>query len=584
MEIPGYQLKQPIGEGGMSEVYLAEQLSLHRTVAIKFLSEQLLGHSTALDLFENEPLIVARLNHPKIIHVIDKGVTQSGKPYFVMEYVEGVTLHDLIQDEKVPTSQKIQYLIQVCRGLSYAHRNGIIHSDIKPANIIIDKENNARILDFGIASFYTDERFIKQSGNQVIGTERYMAPEAKKASINASLLSDIYSLGVMMFEIFSENFSDPIDKPAVEQSKLPKSLKRIILQCLAENPADRPTSASVVENELLHIIKGAHLAASQKVNAEQDVQTLSQKFNLLDIISENEFSTVYLYEKKQSKDLMVIKKRKNDSSGLKVAKLLTNLKHPNIINIYGTASNQRAFILVMEYMNAGSLSERLLQPFEFKNFFSIANELLNGLIFAHQNRIYHGNIRPTNILFTQKNEVKLTDFGSSEHYHHEEDMENWYSPQKMEPVSPQLDIFALGAIFYHMLTGNPIQWKNGQIVWTEQYGELPKQLHEFLLKMLALDPEYRYQSAAEVQQALAEIMVQPENKLKRKPTFTPIGIKRKAKASISFIRWFKNLLWIVVFAIAFTYVQIYFFLPEVKAIIHQMLHDFLIWWAAQLKP
>ena len=138
MEIAGYRLEEKIGEGGMSEVYRAEQLSLKRTVAIKFLSEQLLNHSTAQALFENEPLIVARLNHPKIIHVIDKGITQSGKPFFVMEFVEGVTLHDLVQDKKIPNSQKVQYAIQICRGLSFAHRNGIVHRDIKPANIIID--------------------------------------------------------------------------------------------------------------------------------------------------------------------------------------------------------------------------------------------------------------------------------------------------------------------------------------------------------------------------------------------------------------------------------------------------------------
>ncbi|WP_144391695.1 protein kinase domain-containing protein [Pleionea sediminis] len=584
MEISGYQLKEQIGEGGMSEVYLAEQLSLRRTVAIKFLSEQLLNHTTALDLFENEPLIVARLNHPKIIHVIDKGVTESGKPYFVMEYVKGVTLHDLVQDDEIPMSKKIQYIIQVCRGLAYAHRNSIVHSDIKPANIIVDTEDNARILDFGIASFYTDERFQSNNRTQVIGTERYMAPEVQISSANASLLSDIYSLGVMMFEVFTENFIDPVSQPNIEASNLPKSIKKVISQCIAKDPSQRPTSASVVENQLLQVIKGAHLAASQKESAEKDVQALNKKFTLLDVLNENEFSTVYLYEKKKSNDLIVIKKRNHDSSGLKEAKILSNLKHPNIINIYGTASNQRAFIVVMEYMNAGALSDRLLTPFKFNDFFSIATDLVDALVFAHQNRVHHGNIRPSNILFSQTNEVKLTDFGLSEHYHHEEDVDNWYSPQKEEAISPQLDIFALGAVFYHMLTGSPIQWKKGQIAYTENYGELPKRLHEFLLKMLALEPSFRFQTAVEVQRELAKLKALPEKDLKRKSVFTPIGIRRKAKASLPFFRWFNNLFWILVFSVGFTYLQIYFFLPEVKIHIHQILREFLLWWAAQLKP
>ncbi len=590
MEIAGYRLEEKIGEGGMSEVYRAEQLSLKRTVAIKFLSEQLLNHSTAQALFENEPLIVARLNHPKIIHVIDKGITQSGKPFFVMEFVEGVTLHDLVQDKKIPNSQKVQYAIQICRGLSFAHRNGIVHRDIKPANIIIDSENNARILDFGIASFYTDERFVQKSAAQVIGTERYMAPEVKVSSSNANLLSDLYSLGVLMFETFSENFIDNATPQNIEQSSIPKPIKKIILSCISADPAQRPTSASVIENQLLHIIKGAHLALSQKAAAEKEVASISKNFTLLDVISENEFSKVYLYEKQKSSDLLAIKKRNHDTSGLKEAKLLSSLKHQNIINIYGTSSNRRAFITVMEYMNAGSLAERLLQPFSFDEFFKVAEGLLAGLNFAHQNRILHGNIRPSNILFSQSGEVKLTDFGLSEHYHQHDnfnlehlDQKNWYVPEKMEPVSNAFDIFSLGAVFYHMLTGEPIQWKNRQIAWTEPYGKLPKKMQEMLIKMMALDPEFRYTSISEVQYRLSQLKnLYGTRQQKRSTGISTTNIKQKAKASLSFMRWFKNLLWIVVLALAIFYVQVYFFMPDIKQFIHQTLREFLLWWASQL--
>jgi serine/threonine-protein kinase len=584
MEIPGYRLEEKIGEGGMSEVYRAEQLSLKRTVAIKFLSEQLLHHPTAQDLFEHEPLIVARLNHPKIIHVIDKGITENGKPYFVMEYVEGITLHDLVQEKSISNSEKIQYLIQICRGLSYAHRNGIVHRDIKPANIIIDQENNARILDFGIASFYTDDRFIQKSHTQVLGTERYMAPEVKASSANASILSDIYSLGVLMFEVFGENFVDPCTPQNVQKAEIPAPVKRIILNCIHPRAAQRPTSTSVIENQLLSIIKGAHLAASQKANAEKDIASLSKKFALLDVLNENDYGAVYLYEKNDTNDLIVIKKRSFDASGLKEAKLLATLKHENIINIHGTASNRRSFIVVMDYMSGGSLSDRLMQPFNLDSFFPIADALLDALSFAHQNRIFHGNIRPSNILFDSQDKVKLSDFGMTEHYHCFEDQTNWYLPQKEEPISAALDIFSLGAVFYHMLTGEPLQWKNGQIAWTEAYARQPKPVQEFLLKMLALAPDYRFASALAAKNSLKQLKNKPKSQLKPQNPFAPKGLKQKAKQGVSLLKILNNIFWILLLALAITYSQIYFFFPEIKLFIHQTLRDFLLWWAEQLKP
>ncbi|NKO00919.1 hypothetical protein, partial [Weissella cibaria] len=150
----------------------------------------------------------------------------------------------------------------------------------------------------------------------------YMAPEVKASSANASILSDIYSLGVLMFEVFGENFVDPCTPQNVQKAEIPAPVKRIILNCIHPRAAQRPTSTSVIENQLLSIIKGAHLAASQKANAEKDIASLSKKFALLDVLNENDYGAVYLYEKNDTNDLIVIKKRSFDASGLKEAKLL----------------------------------------------------------------------------------------------------------------------------------------------------------------------------------------------------------------------------------------------------------------------
>ncbi|NVK87317.1 MAG: protein kinase [Gammaproteobacteria bacterium] len=581
MDIPGYRLQHKIGDGGMAEVYAAEQLSLKRRVAIKFLSEQLLNHATAKQLFENEPLIVARLNHPKIIHVIDKGVTAEGKPYFVMEYVAGISLHDAIQENELPLLKKLNYVIQICRGLSFAHRNGIIHRDIKPANIIIDSEDNARILDFGIAALFANERFHSGQRSQVLGTDRYMAPELKESAENASILSDIYALGALMYELFSEDFESPITIVNTQAATIPPMIKAIIVQCLNIKAENRPTSAAVIENQLLQVIKGAHLAKSQKQSAEKDIASLSKNFTLLEVFNENEYGAVYLYERQKTNDLIVIKKRANDSSGLKEAKLLTSLKHPQIANIYGTASNQRSFIVVMEYLDGGTLADRLIQPFPLDEFYHVAGQILAGLEFAHKNRIIHGNIRPTNILFDQTGSVKLSDFGYCEHYFADEQSQNWYTPLEPEAVSIELDLFATGAVFYHMLTGQPLAWKNGQITWTESYAQLPKPLQRLLLQLLALDPSSRIASATAAMDELMTVQQAKQNH-QRVSRRRALLLGYRKPRPVGFFGWLNRVYWTLVFAAAFTYSQIYFFLPELKQEIHSSLKALLLWWARQL--
>ena len=132
-------------------MYKACQLSLNRTVAIKFLSAEFLWDDDVKHLFDQESLVIAQLNHPNIIHVIDRGITEQNRPYFVMDYVHGKDLSEYRQHISLSVQEKTDVLIQICKGMACAHRNGVIHRDIKPANILIDDEGHARVLDFGIA-------------------------------------------------------------------------------------------------------------------------------------------------------------------------------------------------------------------------------------------------------------------------------------------------------------------------------------------------------------------------------------------------------------------------------------------------
>ncbi len=153
-QIGNYKITTKIEEGGMAVVYQGIQESLGRPVAIKVLKHQFMKEALVVDYFNRESLIIARLIHPNIIHVIDRGLTDNGMPYFVMDYIKGTDTARLIMKGGLKFNRKLDIVVQTCKALAYAHKNGVIHRDIKPANILIDTEGNAVVTDFGIAQFY----------------------------------------------------------------------------------------------------------------------------------------------------------------------------------------------------------------------------------------------------------------------------------------------------------------------------------------------------------------------------------------------------------------------------------------------
>jgi eukaryotic-like serine/threonine-protein kinase len=519
MELPGYKILGRIGEGGMSAVYKGVQASLNRSVAIKLLSSTLITHKEALALFNRESLIIAQLNHPNIIHVIDRGVTSEMAPYFVMEFIEGKELKLFIKKQALKFNQKIDILVQVCKGLAYAHKNGIVHRDIKPQNILIDKEGTARILDFGIAS-------VADAGgmsNTVMGTPAYMAPEQKDSPDEVTFLADIYALGVVIYELMTGTLPQAeLKLPSSVESGASKELDDLVIRCLSKDPYKRPSSVDEIRDTLLRLGRGAHIKQSQRDRAGDDLSKLSKEFRMLDVISENQFGAVYLYEEIKSDGLFVIKKRTQNHEGYKEAKLLTTLKHDNIVKIHGTSKNKRVMIIVYDYHRGGSLESRLLKPFSAEEFYPVAVQICAGLEFAHNNRIFHGNLRPSNILFDVLGTVKIADFSLQEHFCDEKDY-NWYMPYEFEQPSAQLDVFSLGAIFYHMLLGENLDWQGRQIRWGRSFKDLPGSLQSMLQHMLVTAPERRMQSMQQVKARLDSIRVEMDIQVDDNGQLTSIG-------------------------------------------------------------
>jgi eukaryotic-like serine/threonine-protein kinase len=269
-----YELGEILGFGGMSEVHLARDVRLHRDVAVKVLRADLARDPSFYLRFRREAQNAAALNHPSIVAVYDTGEaeTPSGPlPYIVMEYVDGVTLRDIVHaDGPLPPRRAIEIIADACQALNFSHQNGIIHRDVKPANIMITSNNAVKVMDFGIA------RAIADSGNSVtqtaavIGTAQYLSPEqARGDSVDAR--SDVYSLGCVLYEILTGEPPFTGDSPVsvayqhVREDPVPPSkrhegisadLDAVVLKALAKNPDNRYQTAAEMRADLVRVHNG----------------------------------------------------------------------------------------------------------------------------------------------------------------------------------------------------------------------------------------------------------------------------------------------------------------------------------------
>ncbi|APE32647.1 serine/threonine protein kinase [Nocardia mangyaensis] len=281
-----YELGEIIGFGGMSEVHKARDVRLSRDVAIKVLRADLARDPTFYLRFKREAQNAAALNHPAIVAVYDTGeatVDGGPLPYIVMEYVEGDTLRDIVRGKGPLAPRKaMEVVADVCAALDFSHKAGIVHRDMKPANIMINRAGAVKVMDFGIARAIADSANPMTQTAAVIGTAQYLSPEqARGESVDAR--SDVYSVGCVLFEILTgqppftgdspvavayQHVKEDPPLPSSVNPGVPRELDSVILKAMAKNPANRYQTAAEMRADLIRVLGGQKPSAPMVMNDE----------------------------------------------------------------------------------------------------------------------------------------------------------------------------------------------------------------------------------------------------------------------------------------------------------------------------
>ena len=454
-QLGAYRIGERLGAGGMGEVYRATDVRLTREVALKVMAPEMDTNPEWRQRFAREAQAASRLNHPNIVTIYDIG-DEKGVHFIAMEYIPGKTLAQLIPAGGMPVDRAVRYAAQIAGALAKAHSAGVIHRDVKPANIMVTDEGLVKVLDFGVAKMGAPAGESESSvataatgAGVIVGSAAYMSPEQACGRV-VDARSDIFSWGLLLYEMLSGRRAFREDSrfstlaavlhkdPESLGTKAPAALAEIVARCLRKDPAERYQNMAEAAAALEEFRRGeAGIATAESGEWVPG-------YRLLAPLREEPGGTVYKAEDTRLERVVALKILGKGRAGVREARAASGLDHSHIGTVYdaGEMPDGRGFIAGAFY-EGGSLEEKIEQGVSDADAVEYVRQAALGLATAHARGIVHGGIRPGCLMLTSEGVVKIVNFGvgavSGSPYE---------SPEQTrgEAATERSDIWSLGAV------------------------------------------------------------------------------------------------------------------------------------------
>ncbi|NLI79890.1 MAG: serine/threonine protein kinase [Candidatus Riflebacteria bacterium] len=483
-----YRIIGRLGAGGMGMVFRATDVNLHREVAIKIMHPDAAKDQSVVQRFLNEGRILAMVRHPVIIEVYAAGVDDATNiPFLVMEFVEGQTLEEHRDELHKDPARLLQYCIELLGGIHACHQKGVIHRDLKPANVLINKNGQLKLVDFGIAK--TSQKMTRTG--VAIGTPHYMSPEQCLGKTEITAASDIYAMGVMLWEFLVGRLPFEAEKDAtdpglsvalqhlnqeppwqeLEAAPAGRPFLDLLRRVLAKKPDQRPAIPDIIE----HLKRELNRLRPGDVPVTGDGQTIGEIYRIIAEVGAGGMGKVYKALDTTLNRTVAIKVMNEETMAipgvverfLQEGQLLATVGHPNVLNIYasGTDRATKRPFLVMEYIDGALLSDlKAALRKDGARLAPLMIQLLEGLQACHRKNIIHRDLKPSNIMVTREGLLKIFDFGIAKaHAHLTRTGTTVGTPQYMSPeqctgkreITAKSDVYSIGIIFWELIFGEP---------------------------------------------------------------------------------------------------------------------------------
>jgi serine/threonine protein kinase len=541
-----YRLLREMGSGTVSTVYVAMDLTTNEVVALKVIHPDLAREGEFLHRFQREAKLLEKLDSPHAVRLLDYD-EEEGLTFVVLEYVPGRTLDQVLKEEgPLEVKRALSITRQVAQCLADAGAVGIVHRDLRPANVMVTSDDAVKVMDFGVAAGADLSRL---SSSGILSTPHYLAPELAEGE-QTDVRADVYSLGVILFEMVTgerpydaddaasivlKHFQDPIPSARQLNPEVSQEVDGLIAKCLVKGPQKRYLPLQLV-GAIADLLGEAEAAPG--VEGALVGQILGH-YQLLEQIGRGGMSTVYKAYQPSLDRYVAVKVLPTylaHEPGFaarfqREARAVAKLDHPYILPVYDFGREGDLAYIAMKYVKEGTLKEMLGGPLDLKTVLEIISQVGEALDYAHQEGVVHRDVKPSNVLMDRGRWALLSDFGLAKIVEADTRLTKtgaglgtpaYTSPEQGQGigVDARSDVYSLGVMLYEMLTGrvpydaeSPIAIVIKHITAplprpTEFNPDIPEPVEWVVLKALVKDPADRFQSVGQMVEALRKAVTE----------------------------------------------------------------------------